>query len=149
MEHGLAPGAALTAIRLPCLPHGARILGARGQTQIVTFVTPFDCSACAPHLAAIPELVRRAGAASSAFLVAWAPNPATISRGLDTPAGAGLPVCVDRTGSLWDRYDLLHTPFTVVVRNGVVVYVNDATFPSAASRAEFVEDVRRLKAVPR
>lgn len=141
MDHGLALGTRLSPVRLGCTDGLARTFAAPGEVQVITFATPYDCSRCAPHLATVPELEKKAGAGGRAFLVAWAPNPAQITRALGHRA---VPTCVDRDGTIWGRYNLLHTPFTAVIRHGTVVYLNDDTFLRPESRSAFIADVAAL-----
>jgi hypothetical protein len=55
-----------------------------------------------------------------------------------------LPLCLNQDGSLWDLYDVSHTPFTAVVFNGKVVYLNDQDLLKPGSRQQFIRDLRSL-----
>jgi hypothetical protein len=148
MEHGVVPGTRLAATPVRCLHGPPREVGARGKRQIVTFATPFDCSRCTPHMSNVPRVLREMKLDSLAFVVVWSPKP----RGVEQEMGRArseLPVCVNDDGSLWDRYDVLHTPFTVVLEDGRVVYSNDATFLHPKAEQDFRADLAALFRQPR
>ncbi|HYW05374.1 MAG TPA: hypothetical protein VE913_00380, partial [Longimicrobium sp.] len=136
MEHGVKPGTVMPSTAVRCLEGAPRQVGAAGKLQIVTFATPYDCSSCTPHMAGVPRVLRRMNSTHDAFTVVWAPNPKVAERSLGR-AKSALPVCMNDDGSLWDRHDILHTPFTVVLDDGRVVYSNDATFTNPRSERAF------------
>jgi hypothetical protein len=142
MDHGLKPGTRLEPTPVECLHGPSRTIGSAGETQIVTFATPFDCSACTPHLAGVPKVERQQGLLGHALLVVWSPNLRTLARDLGA-ARLELPVCVNRSGSLWDRYNFQHTPFTAVIRNGRVIYMHDGTLLTRRSETEMAADLQK------
>jgi hypothetical protein len=143
MDHGVTLGERIAATAVKCLDGTQRNVGAKEQMQIVTFATPFDCSECTPHLVGTPEVVKRAGLAQHAFWVVWSPNMKSLERSVASKRPE-LPVCVNEDGGLWDRHDVVHTPFTVVLRNGSVVYMHDGMMSSAQEKAKFAADLEAL-----
>ena len=145
MEHGLAPGDRIAATTVKCPQSADRVIGAAGETQIVTFATPFDCTACAPHLAGVPKVERDAGVADRAFAVVWSPRLQSLDHDLGT-SRPDLPLCTDERGTLWDRHNLLHTPFTAVIRDGRVIYMHDGTLLTHRDQLALANDLRRALA---
>jgi len=80
--------------------------------------------------------------------VAWGPSPkrlAQLESGVSDTLGLTFPsVCIDRKGVLWDSLNVSHTPFSVIVRNGRIIYLHDAALTSAAVGEQFYADVAWL-----
>lgn len=143
MEHGLTVGRKVPPVQVECPDSVARTVGGDASLQMVTFVTPFDCTECTPHLAGVASTVKKHGLADRAFMVMWSPELARNGK-VRTARELGLPVCVNRDGSLWDAHNLLHTPFTAVIRDGTVVYLHDGTFSQPEHADEFAADLKQL-----
>jgi hypothetical protein len=143
MEHGIHPGEQMVAASLSCMTGGERTLADPSAVQVVTFATPYDCSACSPHMALVPRVLRRVNASDRAFVVVWAPNRASLAHSLGR-ARSELPVCLDEKGVYWDRHNIQHTPFTVVIDHGRVVYTNDATLQNRATVERFTRDLNTV-----
>jgi hypothetical protein len=143
MEHGISPGDVLTSAQVSCMSGPDRQVAAKHQVQVVTFATPFDCSACTPHMVGVPRVLQQVGEEQNGFVVVWSPNRRMLQHSLGT-AESDLPVCVDEKGVFWDRYDIQHTPFTVVIDDGRVVYTTDAVFTNRDTEEKFARDLRVL-----
>lgn len=50
-------------------------------------------------------------------------------------------VCIDSDGLFWQQLGLSHTPVTVLLRDGVIVYMDDAPLASEAQIGRFLSDV--------
>lgn len=145
MEHGVALGTRMRPTPLQCFGAGGRVVAAAGQFQIVTFATPYDCSSCTPHLDGVPEVVGKAGLSAHAFTTVWAPSMKAVERQVRHRARKQA-TCVDEDGSLWEEHNMLHTPFTVVLRDGVIVYLHDGNLQSAEEREQLAADLREIVA---
>jgi len=143
MDHGIDLGAKVAPTALWCRDGSGRRVGESGKLQIVTFATPYDCSACTPHLDGVPKVVGGTGLAVYAFTVMWAPNRKVLERQIAQVA-PDLPICVNEDGSLWEQHNLLHTPFTAVLNDGVVVYLNDSNLQTEEERHQFAADLKSI-----
>lgn len=142
MDHGVREGTTVPATEVECTDGSGRTVGAPGELQVLTFATPFDCTQCTPHVALGPGLIKESGLEKQAFFVVWSPNRAALRN--PSLAEVDLPVCIDSGGALWDALNLLHTPFTAVVRDGAVLYLHDGNFATEQQRAQFKNDLRAL-----
>ncbi|MBL0938581.1 MAG: hypothetical protein IBJ03_06790 [Gemmatimonadaceae bacterium] len=141
MAHGIAIDAQIEETSLDCGDEGTRQLAPRSGVQLITFSTPYDCSACTPHLAALDSLKKQGMLPEGDAMVLWAPG-----ENLDHEVGmvrgkTHRTVCVDQKGMMWDRHDLQHTPVTVLLVDGRVVYMNDRLLDSESQRAAFLQDL--------
>lgn len=142
MEHGVAPGIRVGTQALDCGAAGARALGAPG-VQLVTFSTPLDCSSCAPHLSSLDSLHARHALPANELVVVWAPGGDLDRDVAQVRKSTPRLVCVDRRGELWERYDLRHTPFTVLLVDGRIEYLNDRLLENERERTAFIDDIQR------
>gem|GEM_PF-2623663 len=143
MEHGITVGSHVSPTEVACLRGGTRSVGAENDVQIVTFATPYDCSECTPHLTGVSKVVKEVGLAGRAFWVVWSPNTRAVEQSL-ARSQPGFPVCVNEDGTLWDRHNLLHTPFTAVIRTGRVVYMHDGLVSRREDERQLAADLKRL-----
>lgn len=144
MEHGLAINDRIELTLLSCRNGERHEAGREGAVEIVTFATPFDCVYCSVHLSGLVELVDQLPEkVQPPVLVLWSPSDTQLERAVDKFGDSGFDLCHDVEGTLWDRYNLTNTPFTVVLRNGRVVYLNDWALDEAAGE-QFLADVQNL-----
>lgn len=54
------------------------------------------------------------------------------------------PVCIDEVGVLWNSLNVSHTPFTVLVENGRIIYLEDRNLARLNRQEEFLADLARL-----
>lgn len=142
-QHGLRPGARLRTIDFPCNNGKTRELAARQRDQIVTFSAFGDCSECARHLKGLGDADHARASLPEHFVVVFAPpgeldDMDRLHRRTDS-----LPVCFDAAATVWRDYDLQNTPFTVLLRDGWVEYLNDAPLDDSVARQAFAADVER------
>ncbi|MBB4635175.1 TlpA family protein disulfide reductase [Longimicrobium terrae] len=143
MEHGISPGDAVASVKVPCMSGPDREVAEKNKLQVVTFATPYDCSACTPHMAGVPRVLRHINEDQKGFVVVWSPNKKMLQRSLGQ-AKSDLPICIDEAGVFWDRHDIQHTPFTVVIDDGRVVYTTDAVFTQRDTEEKFARDLKVL-----
>lgn len=149
MEHGVALGQAVPLTPLSCSDSTARRVADPDALQMITFATTNDdCTVCNLHLKSLggvrwndlPEL--------EPFIVAWGTSRkrlAQLESGLSDTLGLTFPpVCIDQKGVLWDSLNVSHTPFSVILRNGRIIYLHDATLTEAVVGEQFYADVARL-----
>jgi len=141
-EHGVQIGAAVPRTAVTCDDSTTTIGSA--PIELITFSTPQDCSACSEHLAGLETLSVHGKLPARDVVVLWAPgedlerNVAHLRRTMHRK------LCIDPPGDLWDRLDVSHTPFTILVRRDTIVYVNDSRLTSPLHAADFLHDVELL-----
>jgi len=146
MEHGVREGTQIGEISLECgeattTPIAPKLIAPKHDVQLITFSTPYDCSACAPHLAALDSLRRHGLLPQNDVMVIWSPG-GNIGREANVVRNKSpRTVCVDQRGALWDRHDLQHTPITVLVVKGRVTYLNDRMLDGKAEHRAFLQDL--------
>lgn len=127
---------------LACSDGKHRNIGGANDTQIITFATSNDCLTCGTHAAGL-DLIRRTDQLHIGFFtVAYAApaQEAMVIRSL--AAETSNPVCFDAVGRYWLSHDLSHTPLTVVVQNGRIIYLHDTALDTDSARTKFVRAVR-------
>lgn len=149
MEHGVALGQAVPLTPLSCSDSTTRRVGDPNAIQMITFATTYDgCTICNLHLKSLGGVRWKELPKLEPFIVAWGPSPkrlAQLESGVSDTLGLTFPsVCIDRKGVLWDSLNVSHTPFSVIVRNGRIIYLHDAALTSAAVGEQFYADVARL-----
>lgn len=149
MEHGVTLGQAVPLTPLSCSDSTARRVGDPDALQMITFATSYDgCTVCNLHLKSLGSIRWRQLPDVDPFIVAWGPSRkrlVQLESGLSDTLGLTFPsVCIDRKGVLWDSLNVSHTPFSVIVRNGRIIYLHDADLTPAAVGEQFYADVARL-----
>ena len=145
-DHKIRVGDTLSAVTVDC--NGTRrIVGRPGSVQLVTFSTKGDCTACLPHLAGLEQVLERRALAIETFHVTYASNAELASVREAYRAITHRAVCVDEHATLWDKYNISHTPVTVLLRSGEVVYMHDMPLVSDAAQKTFEADLRALGAL--
>lgn len=141
-DHGVRVGTAMSSRALACTDKVQRRLAPSQGLQLATFTSLGDCSACMPHLQGIARLVRSNVVPMGHVFVVYAPqeNWWTTLRAYRR-IGAD-PVCWDPSGYVWSRYGIAHTPVTVLLRDGVIVYVHDGPLDLGPTRQRFELDLR-------
>ena len=146
-EHGIRLGDRLRPVRLPCTDGRSRTVADSPAVQVVTFSTSGDCSASIRHLSGLEEIWRGRRLAPGQvdqFFVTYT-LPARQAEVLAQYAATGTrPVCIDQGGMLWTAHDISHTPVTVLLGHGRIIYAHDAPLDSPDARAEFVHAITVL-----
>lgn len=148
--HGIELGDTVPKVMLACTDGKRRLVGSDTRLQLVTFSTMSDCSACTPHLAGLDALwqANRLPAVDQ-LVVAYAPTgqrtTALKAYGSRTPR----PVCFDTSGVYWSAESISHTPVTVLLSRGVVVYEHDAPLGTDEERQRLIRDIDKLAASAR
>jgi hypothetical protein len=145
-QHVIKVGDVITPTRLRCHAGADRIVANPSEIQLITFSTPNDCSACVPHLAGLEEVLKRAPVHIDNFYVSWAPPAETTSAIASYRAFSNRAVCFDEAGALWDTYNISHTPITVVLRRGQIVYMHDMPLTKPEPQEIFLADLHKLGA---
>lgn len=112
--------------------------------QFITFTSPGDCSSCQPHLAGLDSLARREEMIVPHFFVAYlgGTTPEAASRLYEGFVRG--PICWDRDGLLWDKYNIGHTPVTALLKDGLIVLLHDAPLASPQDRQQLLDSMRIL-----
>ncbi len=143
-RHGLAVGEAIQPVRLECDDARSRIVAPLEIPQLVTFTTPGDCSACETHLAGVEMLLSDNSPIPEHVWVAYPADVDSNAASEQYRLITRFPICWDRAGAMWTRYNISHTPFTVLLRNGKVLLIDDASLARPSERARFMDTVRAL-----
>jgi hypothetical protein len=118
-------------------------LGSAEQTQLITFATAKDCSSCETHMSGLNDLRGKDSLPVKDMVVLWA-EPGTASSELARArAHSNRRVCSDVRGEAWDHYNLQHTPVTLVLQHGRILYLHDGPLISTEDRTQFVSDLHR------
>lgn len=145
-EHGVVLGQAVPEVALGCSDGVTRHIGEKGAYQLVTFATPFDCVMCNLHIASLGDVPWNTLPELDPIVVAWSPAKSDRDHlsvgGGDEPVM--FPVCIDEAGVLWDSLNVSHTPFTVLVEDGRVIYLEDRNLARLNRQEEFLADLARL-----
>lgn len=140
-DHGVNVGDRLTPANLACDDNQSRKVAALGKTQLVTFWTIDDCSDCSRHLQGLETVWKRSEIPVEQFVVTYA-TPSRAAEVLRLHAvGSTRPLCMDTSARYWDKYDMRHTPVTMLLRSGRVAFMDDMPLDSDERRAEFVSRV--------
>jgi hypothetical protein len=142
--HGLAVGDSIEPLALTCREGGDRRIAAPNEVQLITLSTAGDCSACLTHLAGLEQLLVTKQVTAPQFYVSWATTAQIPSAMIAYRATTIRPVCFDTSGTLWDSHNVSHTPVTVVIRNGRVLYMHDMPLISASSQRQFLGDLQDM-----
>jgi hypothetical protein len=129
---------------LSCSDGRSRELAAADSVQLVTFWTVNDCSTCSRHLEGLETAWRKAEISLDQFVVTYETGARRPEVLRIHQAGSTRPLCIDTAAKFWDKYDIRHTPVTILIGNGRVVYMNDLPLDSDGSREGFVRKVIQL-----
>lgn len=142
VDHGVRVGTAMSSRALTCTDKKRRLLAPSQGLQLATFTSISDCSVCMPHLEGMARLVRSKVVSIEHVFVVYAPqeNGWTILRAYQR-IGAE-PVCWDPSGYVWSRYGIAHTPVTLLLRDGMIVYVHDGPLDPGPATERFKLDLR-------
>ncbi len=140
MAHGIEIGQQVQPTSVRCGDGEQREVGTKDRIQIVTFATPYDCYTCSAHLGGLPESKVLRSSHVEAFVVVWAPQSKLATREFKK-ISEKYTVCVDERGALWDAHAISHTPVTVALRGGEVVYLNDQPLIQPEKLKQFESDL--------
>lgn len=141
MQHGVQVGVRLASLDLHCTDAIRRVVSPASGVQLVTFATPYDCSSCSPHLAGLDNLKNQGKLPRDEMIVVWGSPRDLASMTSAKHAASPRPVCIDSSGVFWDRDNVSHTPFTVLLVNGRIAYVNDRLLAEQALSDAFEADL--------
>jgi len=139
--HGFHAGDSVPPTMVRCASGRTRTVGAVGALQLITLSTPGDCSSCLAHLAGLEAIARNYRAAGDDYVVAWSPGASLSGIQRTYAITPSRDVCLDSAGALWDRLDIQHTPVSVVLSSGRIVYMTDKALSSEASQARLMADL--------
>lgn len=143
---GIVVGLSIDETPLPCNDGQLRVIAPRKLSQLITFTSVGDCSACEQHLAGLDSLSRLKQLPVPHVYVAYS---APSNRSADSRAYASVisdPVCWDEKGALWDEYNISHTPVSVLVFDGRVLLMHDTPLVAAEDRQRLIDTVRAVQA---
>jgi hypothetical protein len=139
VQHGLQVGDSIATVSLRCADGIPRVIAPKLQLQLITFSTLGDCSACHAHISGLESLLRSGRISVNHLYVSFAATSEQPSAIRAYRLVTNQPVCWDGEGSLWDRYHISHTPVTVLLDGGSIVFMNDVPLTSADAQQRFVE----------
>lgn len=142
LTHGLSSGDVIALQNMRCADGVVRKLGASEQLQLVTFSTVSDCAECDRHLNGLEQLYREHKLPGEALIVTYAPPARQAEIVTAYRVRTSRPICFDETGALWTAHDISHTPVTVLIRNGKVLYLDDAPLETEQEVAQFRHALR-------
>lgn len=143
-DHGFHVGDSVAQATFECLKTPERTIGTVGSLQLVTFSTSADCSMCIAHLSGLEAIAKERRGPPDDFIVTWSPKGSMAEIARNYTAASSRDVCVDRTGALWDELNIQHTPVTVVLGSGRIMYMNDRALVSDSSQIRFLDDLAAL-----
>ncbi len=141
MAHGLSLGTTMHESQVSCLDGTrATVSPARGK-QLLTFATLRDCASCATHLGLFEMLREDRGLPDDDILLVMVDRPPDMRTRQFLAKHSRRRVCLESTGDIWTRYDISHTPFTIGLSDGAVVYITDQTSAGPGTRDGVVNDI--------
>lgn len=143
-DHGLALGQRIAPVTLSCSDGRQHVVADSAETQLVTIATLRDCSECETHMSGLNDLRARGKLPAPDMLVIWPTLGAPASEFNKRMRKSARLVCADEGGVLWDRYNVLHTPVTLVLRSGRVSYIYDAPLQSVGAQQALLADLDTL-----
>lgn len=144
LNHGIAVGTNVARLSVSCSDGRQRVLGERPAAQLVTLSTPGDCPECDRHWVGIDRIYREHALRLEQFVVTFAPQAARVEVLARYRGWTMLPLCFDENGSLWSKYNISHTPVTLLLRDGKVQYLDDAPLETTEDLRSFRDTLRHL-----
>lgn len=148
VDHGVHAGTALTPLSLDCSDGRKRMVGDPNASHVVTLATSGDCAQCNRHWQGITALFERNAARGHQYAIVNAPPSHTAEATAHMRGYSDIPVCFDTAGVLWSNHNVSHTPVTLVVQNGRVVYVNGEALDHAAGLNAFRREISARLPLP-
>jgi len=149
LYHGIVIGQAIAPSTFSCSDSTDRTVAGRPARQIITLANVTDfCSECDRHLAGVQAEASALARNADPFLLTYASAARRAETARMFRARTGLPVCFDTTGAFWRRYDVSHTPLTIVLRDDVVVYGSDGPLDDTLKQSQFARNAARMLAAP-
>ena len=139
--HGVHLGQRMGPLTVQC-PAGALVVGAPAQTQLITFATESDCWACQAHIAGMEAIYQSGAVSVTNAVVFWTPRGERRDPRVVHARPNARPVCLDDAAALFDRYGIEHTPVTVLLRDGRVLYMHDRPLASVTAQSKVVSDLQ-------
>ncbi|HEY4304668.1 MAG TPA: hypothetical protein VGM82_09385 [Gemmatimonadaceae bacterium] len=144
VDHGLISGQLMVSPQLDCSDDSSRSIGERAGVQLLTFSNSGDCSECDRHWFGLEKLSRDNALAVPPFIVSFASQAQRAEAALQYAAWSRQPVCFDESGVLWSRYNISHTPVTVLLSHGRILYLNDAPLVDSVAASQFRDTIAAL-----
>ena len=143
-DHKISVGDSIAPLALTCAGGATRVVADPAKVQLVTVSTASDCSTCLSHLAGLENILEHDPIHIETFYVSWVPPEQQRGAMIAYHTVTTRLVCFDERGVLWDKYNVSHTPVTVLLRHGRIVYMHDMPLISEPSQQTFLADLRRL-----
>jgi hypothetical protein len=144
-DHGVKIGDAIARVNAPCSDGKIRQVGDTAIQQVVTLTSADDyCSECDRHLSGLDEAWRHVEIKSEHIYLTYASKARQVEVLKAYHAKTGAPICFDEAGVIWQTNRITHTPVTLLLQHGRVVYAHDAPLDDSLRRASFVRDVSRM-----
>lgn len=149
LRHGIAIGQVIEGTTFACSDSTDRTVAGRSARQIITLANASDfCSECDRHLTGLDAIAAALSRDADRFLLTYA-SPARTSEVLNVfKSKTRLPVCFDASGAFWRRYDISHTPVTIVLRDGMVVYAYDGPLDDSIAQLHFARGAAAMLTPP-
>jgi hypothetical protein len=146
-EHGIDVGDKLDAISVACSDAAQRTFAEAKRLQLVTLSSVDDyCAECDRHLRGLDAVSKRAEMSHDAFILTYGAPARHVDIVTAYAPKTNRPVCFDETGRVWERHDLRHTPLTLLLWSGQVVYAHDGPLDDSTVQgkvARAITDFRR------
>jgi hypothetical protein len=146
-EHGIAVGDMVEPITVPCSDSTQRVVADTTSLQLVTITSVDDyCAECHRHLLGLDAVARLTQLGDTGFFLTYAPPARQAEIVKAYRAKTSQPVCFDQVGAMWEKYNLRHTPVTLLLLRGRVVYAHDTPLDDSTSRADMVAAISWFRA---
>jgi hypothetical protein len=141
-EHGVRIGDSPLIDSVDCRTDSlGQALSLPAAPLLVSFASAADCALCESHLAVMDSL-RVAGRLPFEYRVVFSATPerhASAARSLRIATAT--PLCYDVAERLWRTHGIARTPFTVLIVQSRVRYINDRFLTSPTERSALLTDL--------
>lgn len=143
-DHKITVGDSIAPLAVNCAGGATRVVADPAKVQLVTVSTASDCSACLTHLAGLESVLAQDPIHIETFYVSLVPRDQQQGAMIAYHTVTSRLVCFDERGVLWDKYNISHTPVTVLLRHGRIAYMHDMPLVSEPQQQTFLADLRKL-----
>lgn len=115
----------------------------RGARELVTFLSPGDCSTCDVHLSGLGHVADSIVKDSVRWVVVGYGPPSRVTSLVRRTWPRARPLlCVDSIGDAWADLAVEHTPVTMLLANRRVAVLHDWPLATEGQRRSFVTAIR-------
>lgn len=141
-EHGIAIGALASTDSVDCSDGGhERPVPLPPTPLLLTFASAADCALCESHVSTM-DSIRSAGSLPFEYRVVFSADPERReSTASALRVATSTPLCYDVASRLWQSYGIARTPFTVLIADSRVRYINDRFLTSPVEQKALLADL--------